>query len=58
MWLLTLPLDKWIFQDLMKLPMNLAGQLALGNALFWSVATPLVVWRLGQLFGSPFFSSC
>ena len=58
MWLLTLPLDKWIFQDLMKLPMNLAGQLALGNALFWSIATPLVVWRLGQLFGSPFFSSC
>jgi Ca-activated chloride channel family protein len=55
MWTLTLPLDKWIFQGVSNLPPNLAGQLALGNALFWSVVTPMIVWRL---FGLPFGSSC
>lgn len=58
MWLLTLPLDRWIFQDLMNSHWSRAGQLALGNALFWSVVTPLILWRLWQLLGLPFFSSC
>jgi Ca-activated chloride channel homolog len=58
MWMLTLPLDRWIFQNLFKLPMNLSGQLGLGNALFWSVVTPLIVWQLLKLFNLPFFSSC
>ena len=55
MWLLTLPLDRWIFQGWFSLPMNLSGQLSLGNALFWSVLTPLILW---QFLGLPFFSSC
>lgn len=55
MWLITLPLDKWVFQELMHLPMNLSGLLALGNALFWTIVTPLIIWRL---FGLPFLSAC
>ncbi|MFB2977515.1 VWA domain-containing protein [Microseira sp. BLCC-F43] len=55
MWMLTLPLDRWIFQPLMNLPPNLSGQLALGNAFFWTVLTPLIVWRL---FGLPFGLDC
>jgi Ca-activated chloride channel homolog len=58
MWMLCLPLDQWVFQGLIKLPMNLSGQLALGNALFWSVATPLIAWQLWRAFGLPFLSSC
>ncbi|MHC5916741.1 MAG: vWA domain-containing protein [Nostoc sp.] len=55
MWLIILPLDRWVFQGLINLPMNLSGQLALGNALFWTVVTPLILW---QLSGLPFFSNC
>ncbi|GET35282.1 vWA domain-containing protein [Microseira wollei] len=55
MWMLTLPLDRWIFQPLMNLPPNLSGQLALGNAFFWTILTPLIVWRL---FGLPFGLDC
>lgn len=58
MWLLTLPLDRWIFQNLMKYHWSLSGQLALGNALFWSVVTPLIIWRLWPGLGLRFFSSC
>lgn len=58
MWLLTLPLDRWVFQYLMKYHWSLAGRLASGNALFWSIVTPLILWRLWQLLGLPFFSSC
>jgi Ca-activated chloride channel homolog len=58
MWLLTLPLDRWIFQGWLGLPMNLSGQLSLGNALFWSVLTPLILWQIWQFLGLPFFSSC
>lgn len=60
MWTLTMPLDRWIFQGLFKIPMNLAGRLALGNALFWTAATPGILWRIYQLFdlGLPFFSKC
>lgn len=55
MWLLLLPLDRWIFQGWLKLSMSLAGRLALGNALFWTVLTTIVVWRLS---GLPLISSC
>lgn len=55
MWMLTLPLDRWLFQGLIGLDMTLSGQLALGNALFWTVLTMIVVWRL---FGLPFTGAC
>lgn len=55
MWMLTLPLDRWLFQGVVGLNITLSGQLALGNALFWTVLTIIVVWRL---FGLPFTSSC
>lgn len=61
MWMLTLPLDRWVFQDWMKLPMSISGQLAVGNALFWSVATPCIIWgfyRLLGLLNVPFLSQC
>ncbi|NJL10142.1 MAG: hypothetical protein HC908_08170 [Calothrix sp. SM1_7_51] len=54
MWTLTLPLDRWIFQGLMKYRINISGQLALVNALFWSVATPIIVWGIWQILGLPF----
>lgn len=52
MWVLTLVLDRWIFQGFMKMAPNLSGQLALGNALFWTVLTPIILWRF---FGLPFW---
>ncbi len=55
MWMLTLPLDRWVFQGLIGLDMTLGGQLALGNALFWTILTIIVVWRL---FGLPFTGAC
>ena len=55
MWMLTLPLDRWLFQGLIGLDMTLGGQLALGNALFWTVLTIILVWRL---FGLPFTGDC
>jgi len=58
MWAIMLPLDRWVFQGWMGLPMNLSGQLALGNALFWSVLTPLILWQVWQILNLPFFSSC
>jgi len=60
MWLLVMPLDRWLFQRLLKMPINLAGKLALGNAFFWSAATPLIVWKLYQIleFALPFIGSC
>jgi len=56
MWTLVLPLDRWIFQGIYNLPMDLAGQLALGNALFWTMATPGIVWRVAG--GLALFSAC
>ncbi len=55
MWMLTLPLDRWVFQGLIGLDMTLGGQLALGNALFWTILTIIVVWRLS---GLPFTDAC
>ncbi|MCH9055684.1 VWA domain-containing protein [Synechococcus sp. PCC 6716] len=55
MWVLVLPLDRWLLQGLLQLPMNLSGQLALGNAFFWTVAIPIILWRFP---GWPFLSGC
>jgi Ca-activated chloride channel family protein len=54
MWTLTMPLDRWLFQGLFKMPINLAGRLALGNALFWTTATPGILWRFYDFFNWAF----
>jgi len=60
MWTLIMPLDRYLLQGLLKMPMNLAGRLALGNALFWTAATPGILWKIYQIFNLslPFLSSC
>lgn len=60
MWVIVMPLDRWLFQGLLNMPLNLAGRLALGNALFWTTLTPVIVWRIYQVFNwvLPFLSSC
>ncbi len=60
MWLLVMPLDRWILQKFLRLPMNLSGRIALFNALFWTAATPLIVWKLYDLLGLvlPFVGRC
>ncbi|HIK23156.1 MAG TPA: VWA domain-containing protein [Thermosynechococcus sp. M3746_W2019_013] len=55
MWLLVLPLDRWVLQGWLHLPMNRAGQIALLNALFWTVAIPMILWRFP---GWPFVQTC
>ncbi|MCT7956821.1 vWA domain-containing protein [Laspinema palackyanum] len=55
MWTLTLPLDRWLFQGIMGLDMTLAGQMALGNALFWTIVTLIAIWKG---FGIPFGNPC
>lgn len=55
MWMLILPLDRWLFQGVMGLDMTLGGQLALANALFWSILTIVIV---GKFWGLPFGASC
>jgi Ca-activated chloride channel family protein len=60
MWMVTMPLDRWIFQGLLKIRFDFSGRLALGNALFWTVATPLILWQIYSLFNwaLPFLSQC
>jgi Ca-activated chloride channel family protein len=60
MFSLIMPLDRWIFQGLFKIPINLAGRLALCNALFWTAATPGILWRIYQIFNLslPFIKNC
>lgn len=48
MWTLTLPLDR-LLQGILSLRWSLAGQLALGHSLFWTVATSLLLWKLLRL---------
>jgi Ca-activated chloride channel homolog len=55
MWTLVLPMDRWFFQGIMGFQINLSGRLALGNALFWSVTTPQIIWNFARL---PFISPC
>lgn len=56
MWLLVMPLDRWIFQGLFKLHWSASGRMAIANAIFWTVLTPFIIWRLAG--GLPFISSC
>ncbi|WP_017295718.1 vWA domain-containing protein [Geminocystis herdmanii] len=55
MWVLVLPLDRWVFQGLFNLNIDQSGKLALSNALFWTTATLFFLWRF---WGIPFFSGC
>lgn len=48
-WALTLPLDRLLFQGVFRMPWNLAGQLALCHALFWTVAVAGVLLKLLRL---------
>ncbi len=52
MWTLTMPLDRWLFQGMMKMNMTVAGKAALGNAFFWTAFTPSIIWKL---VGLPIF---
>lgn len=54
-WTLVLPLDRWVFQGLFKMEMDVSGKLALSQALFWTVLTLISLWRI---WGIPFLSSC
>ena len=53
MWLLTLPLDRWVLQKFY--PFNLSGRIAMGNGLFWTVSTLSLLWKL---VGIPFINQC
>lgn len=56
MWMLCLPLNRLIFQQLMQLNWHKSSQLALSNALFWTFATPGILWRIAG--GIPIISGC
>lgn len=58
MWMLVLPIDRWIFQDIFRQHWHFAGRAALSNALFWSALTPMVVWWLWQKYGIPGLTAC
>ena len=55
MWTLVLPLDRWLFQGLLNMRIDLAGRLAISHALFWTVATLSAIWKF---WGIPFLSGC
>lgn len=55
MWLLVLPLDRWVFQKFFKMRMDISGKLALSHALFWTVLTSIALWKI---WGIPFISIC
>ncbi|EHJ11513.1 hypothetical protein CWATWH0003_3753 [Crocosphaera watsonii WH 0003] len=56
MWMLCLPLNRLIFQQVMKLNWHKASQLALANALFWTVVTPCIIWGVAGTI--PLISGC
>ncbi|MBC6453212.1 MAG: VWA domain-containing protein [Hormoscilla sp. SP5CHS1] len=56
MWMLIMPIDRWILQGIMQKHWTISGKLALGNALFWTFATPGIIWPLAG--GIPFRSQC
>jgi len=55
MWLLNLPLDRWLLQGIMKLHMSTSGYIAVGNAFFWSILIPIIVF---SLYGFPSLQRC
>ncbi|MFM7438858.1 MAG: hypothetical protein ACKO2V_09675, partial [Snowella sp.] len=60
MWLLVMPLDRWIFQGLFKMRFDFSGRLALFNAFFWTGTTPAILWGIYRLLNLafPFISQC
>lgn len=56
-WMLVMPIDRWLLQGLFNLPFNLAGKLALSQALFWTTATVFFIIRLLG-WGFNFIPSC
>ena len=57
MWTLALPLDRFL-QKALGWRFDLAGKVAISHALFWTAATPGIVWRILQILKLPFFSQC
>lgn len=57
MWMLVMPLDRWVLQGAFNLPFNLSGKLAISHALFWTTATLIFIVRLLR-WGFGFIPSC
>ncbi len=57
-WLIALPLDRWIFQDLLQMHWSLSGRIVTGHALFWSALTPIIMWQLLKISGFHPFLNC
>lgn len=55
MWMLVLPLDRWLFQGALGMQIDRAGKLAISHALFWTVVTFSAIWKF---WGIPFLSGC
>jgi Ca-activated chloride channel homolog len=55
MWMLTLPIDRWMLQGMFGLKIDLAGSIALSHALFWTAATLSIVWKVA---GIPLINAC
>ncbi len=54
-WLLVHPLD-WVLQKVFGWSFSKAGKASLANALAWTVATAIIVWRITN--GFAFLSQC
>lgn len=57
MWTLVLPLDRFL-QKVGGMRFDRSGQIAMAHALFWTAATPGIVWKLLQILKLPFFAQC
>jgi Ca-activated chloride channel family protein len=59
-WLLVLPLDRWVLQGWLKKRIDDSARIALGNALSWTILTPLILWQLYRLLNlvAPFVAQC
>jgi Ca-activated chloride channel family protein len=57
MWTLVLPIDRFL-QKILGWRFDLAGRAAIGYALFWTAATPGIVWRILEVLKLPFLNRC
>ncbi|MEM6501227.1 MAG: vWA domain-containing protein [Cyanobacteria bacterium P01_C01_bin.89] len=57
MWALILPIDRML-QRLFDMRFDMAGKTSVGYALFWTAATPGIVWKILQFLNLPFFKAC
>lgn len=55
MWVLVLPLDRWVFQGIFNMTIDISGRLALSHALFWTALTLVLLWTGRRI---PFLSGC